>query len=77
MWQVSENTWLVVVPDDVRSGGGLLTLGVGSLDTYLSRWSAAGLDHQGVEAYDNGVRHVTVIDPDGNSVSLAAAPQSA
>lgn len=37
-------------------------------------WYAAGLRHEPVETYDNGVRHVTIIDPDGDSVSLAEAP---
>jgi hypothetical protein len=27
-----------------------------------------------VETYGNGVRHVEVLDPDGNSVSLAEVP---
>lgn len=74
MWQVSESTWLYIAPDTGRAGGGLVTLGLPSLEPYLSRWQAAGLTHEPVETYDNGVRHVTIIDPDGNSVSLAEAP---
>lgn len=50
-----------------------MTLGVASLEPYLLRWREAGLTHQPVETYGNGVQHVTIIDPDGNSVSLAAA----
>ena len=74
MWQIAETTWLFVAPDEQRAGGGLLTLGVPSLEPYLSRWRAAGMAHQPIEAYGNGVQHVTIIDPDGNSISLAAAP---
>lgn len=77
MWQVAANVWLLVTPDLERAGGGLMTLGVESIEPYLSRWSAAGLGHQPVETYDNGVRHVTIIDRDGNSLSLAQAPPSA
>ena len=51
-----------------------MTLGVPSLEPYLSRWRAAGMAHQPIETYGNGVQHVTIIDPDGNSISLAAAP---
>lgn len=74
MWQVAESTWLFVAPDRERAGGGLVTLGVESLEPYLSRWRISGLQHEPVETYGNGVRHVTIIDPDGNSVSLAEAP---
>ncbi|MDF1488396.1 VOC family protein [Tessaracoccus caeni] len=74
MWQVAAATWLFVAPDEKRAGGGLMTLGVPSLDAYLSRWRSAGMAHQPIETYGNGVQHVTIIDPDGNSVSLAAAP---
>ena len=76
MWQVSANAWLFGAPDDLRAGGGLITLGVDSLDPFLSRWREAGLEHDAVVTYGNGVRHVTIIDPDGNSLSLAeAAPE--
>jgi hypothetical protein len=30
-----------------------------------------------VETYGNGVRHVEVLDPDGNSLSLAEVPMTA
>ncbi|QZY52137.1 VOC family protein [Leucobacter tenebrionis] len=72
MWQVAETTWLFIAPDELRSGGGLITLGVGDLEPYLLRWRAAGMAHQPVETYGNGVKHVTIVDPDGNSLSLAS-----
>lgn len=74
MWQVGANTWIFVTPDIRRAGGGLITLGVGSIALHLSRWRALGLVHEPVETYGNGVRHVTIIDPNGNSLSLAEAP---
>jgi len=77
MWQVNESTWAFIAPDHERAGGGLMTLGVESIEPYLSRWRVAGLEHEPIETYDNGVRHVTIIDPDGNSVSLAEAPTQA
>jgi hypothetical protein len=39
----------------------------------LARLVAHGFGHQPVETYDNGVRHVVILDPDGNSLSLAEA----
>ncbi len=74
MWQISADTWLFVVPDEQRAGGGVMTLGVESLAPYLARWATGGLGHDPVEVYGNGVRHVTILDPDANSLSLAEAP---
>ncbi len=75
LWQLSETAWVFVAPDADRAGGGLITLGVDDMDAYLSRWEAAGIAHEAVEVYGNGVRHVTVDDPDGNTLSLAEAPE--
>ena len=45
-----------------------------SLDDTLARLTAHGIGHEPVETYNDGVRHVVVLDPDGNSLSLAEAP---
>jgi len=77
LWQVGENAWVVVDDRDVRAervGGAMITLGVTGLDDILARLAAHGIDHEPVETYSNGVRHVVVLDPDGNSLSLAEAP---
>jgi catechol 2,3-dioxygenase-like lactoylglutathione lyase family enzyme len=77
LWQVGENAWVVI--DDrymraARVGGTMITLGVTDLDDILARLAAYGIEHEPVETYGNGVRHVEVLDPDGNSLSLAQAP---
>jgi catechol 2,3-dioxygenase-like lactoylglutathione lyase family enzyme len=74
LWQVSETAWVVVDEHPEQAGHALLTLGVEGLDEILARLVAHGFGHQPVETYDNGVRHVVVLDPDGNSLSLAEAP---
>ncbi len=74
LWEVSETAWLFVAEQPDRAGGALLTLGVEGLDDILSRLAARGVNHDPVETYGNGVRHVVVLDPDGNSLSLAEAP---
>lgn len=76
LWQVGENAWVVLDPRDVRAGGAgraMITLGVEDLDEILQRLAAHGIGHDPVETYGNGVRHVVVLDPDGNSLSLAQA----
>ena len=77
LWQVGENAWVVI--DDrhmraVRVGGTMITLGVTGLDDILARLAEHGIGHEPVETYGNGVRHVEVLDPDGNSLSLAEVP---
>ena len=52
----------------------MVTFGVTDLDDILARLAAHGIEHEPVETYGNGVRHVVVLDPDGNSLSLAEAP---
>ena len=77
LWQVGENAWVVIDDRDVRAerlGGAMITLGVTDLDEFLIRLTANGIPHEPVETYSNGVRHVAVLDPDGNSLSLAEAP---
>jgi catechol 2,3-dioxygenase-like lactoylglutathione lyase family enzyme len=74
MWRVSDTAWVFVDEHAERAGGALLTLGVEDLDAILARLAAHGVAHEPVETYDNGVRHVVVLDPDGNSLSLAEAP---
>lgn len=77
LWQVGENAWVVVDDRDVRAdrvGGAMITLGVTGLDDILARLAAHGIEHEPVETYGNGVRHVVVLDPDHNSLSLAEVP---
>lgn len=77
LWQLGENAWVVVDDRDVRAervGKAMVTLGVNDLDDFLARLAAHGIAHEPVETYSNGVRHVVVPDPDGNSLSLAEAP---
>ncbi|MGJ5756678.1 VOC family protein [Streptomyces galbus] len=76
LWRVGENAWVVIDDRDVRAervGGAMITLGVHALDDILARFAAHGIDHEPLETYSNGVRHVVVLDPDGNSLSLAEA----
>ena len=77
LWQVGRNAWLALDDRPVRAarvGGTMITFGVTNLEEILGRLAAAGIHHEPVETYGNGVRHVEVIDPDGNSLSLAQSP---
>lgn len=56
-----------------RVGKAMTTLGRPTW-TRRSPGSPHGISHEPVETYANGVRHVVVLDPDGNSLSLAQGP---
>jgi hypothetical protein len=47
---------------------------VTDLDGLLERIAAAGIAHEPVETYANGVRHVKLPDPDGNAIAFAEPP---
>lgn len=77
LWQVGGNAWVVIDDREMRSarvGGSMVTFGVTDLDDILARLAAHGIAHEPVETYGNGVRHVDVLDPDENSLSLAQLP---
>ncbi|HEY4020615.1 MAG TPA: VOC family protein [Pseudonocardiaceae bacterium] len=77
LWQVGENAWIVIDDRGMRAervGGAMVTFGVTDLDDILARLDAHGIEHEPVETYGNGVRHVVILDPDGNSLSLAQSP---
>jgi hypothetical protein len=57
-----------------RAGGAMITPGVTGLDDILVRLAAHGIGHEPAETGGNGVRHVEVLDPDGDSLSLAEVP---
>lgn len=79
LWRVGENAYVVIDARDVRAarvGGSMITLGVSGaeLSEALARLAEHGVACGPVETYANGARHVEVLDPDGNSLSLAALP---
>ncbi len=74
LWRIGASAWVVV--DDRRDhpGRGEVTIAIEGLDTVLARLGERGVAHEPVETYGNGVRHVTIADPDGNRLSLAEPP---
>lgn len=74
LWKVSETAYVVIDDRSVRAGShAQITFGVegGGLDDILTRLAAHAIEHEPVETYGNGVRHVDIVDPDGNKMSLA------
>ena len=65
LWEIDEHATLFIEPNAARAGVGRITLAVAGLDTLLERLAAQRIEHEPIETYSNGVRHVNVPDPDG------------
>jgi catechol 2,3-dioxygenase-like lactoylglutathione lyase family enzyme len=74
LWDIGADACLFIEPGAEHAGAGRMTLGAQDLDAILERLAAAGIAHEPVETYANGVRQVLVPDPDGNRLALAEAP---
>lgn len=77
LWGVTETAWVALEADAGRAGTATMTIGVDDVDPLLERLAGAGVPHEPVETYGNGVRHVVIPDPDGNRIALAAPPEAA
>ena len=74
LWQIGANGYVVIDDRRAHPGTAEVTIGIEHLDELLARLDGHGIAHQPAETYGSGVKHVTVIDPDGNELSLAQAP---
>ena len=74
LWDIDEHATLFIEPNAAQAGAGRITLGVAGLDALLERLATQGIEHEPVETYSNGVRHVKIPDPDGNAIAFVELP---
>ena len=74
VWEIAEHCYVYFEVRPERAGGGQVTLFLSDFDSRLEEISSRDLQPTVRETYDNGVRHVTYTDPDGNEVSFGGAP---
>jgi catechol 2,3-dioxygenase-like lactoylglutathione lyase family enzyme len=74
LWDLDEHATLFIEPNAARAGAGRITLAVDGLDALLDRLTVQGIEHEPIETYSNGVRHVNIPDPDGNAIAFAEVP---
>jgi len=74
LWDVDEHATLFIEPNPAHAGSGRITFAVTGLDELLEHLAAERIDHESIETYANGVRHVTIPDPDGNALAFAEVP---
>jgi catechol 2,3-dioxygenase-like lactoylglutathione lyase family enzyme len=77
LWDIDEHATLFIEPNPARAGAGRITLSVSGLDALLERLADERIGHGPIETYSNGVRHVNVPDPDGNTIAFAEPPDGA
>ena len=76
LWEIDKHAWLFIEPNAAHAGAGRITLAVAGLEALLERLAAQSIDHEPIETYSNGVRHVNVPDPDGNTIAFAEPPDA-
>jgi catechol 2,3-dioxygenase-like lactoylglutathione lyase family enzyme len=77
LWDIDEHATLFIEPNEAQAGWGRITLAVAGLDATLERLAVDGIEHEPIETYSNGVRHVKIPDPDGNAIAFAELPNAA
>lgn len=74
LWDVVAGATLFIEPNAEQAGAGRVTFAVIGLDELLEHLAAQDIGYEPVETYSNGVRHVTIPDPDGNALAFAEPP---
>ena len=60
LWDIDEHATLFIEPNAEQAGAGRITLAVAGLDELLEGISARGIEHEPIETYSNGARHVSI-----------------
>lgn len=76
LWDVDEHATLFIEPNPARAGAGRITFIVTGLDELLERLAAQGIEHEPIESYPDGARHVNIPDPDGNALAFIETPET-
>jgi hypothetical protein len=76
LWDIDAHATLFIESNAAHAGTGRITLAVAGLDALLERLAAQRIEHEPVETYSNGVRHVKIPDPDGNAIAFAEPPDA-
>jgi catechol 2,3-dioxygenase-like lactoylglutathione lyase family enzyme len=77
LWDINQHATLFIEPNAEQAGAGRITLTVAGVDAFLERVAAQRIEHEPIETYSNGVRHVNIPDPDGNRIAFAEPPDAA
>jgi catechol 2,3-dioxygenase-like lactoylglutathione lyase family enzyme len=74
VWELAEHRYVYVEVRPAHAGHGRCTIFVEDFDARIDDTGARGVEPAERETYDNGVRHATYRDPDGNEFCLGGPP---
>lgn len=74
VWELAEHRYLYIEERGEHAGHSHQMLFLADFEERITAISDRGIEPDVRETYDNGVRHVTYRDPDGNEISFGGAP---
>jgi len=74
VWEVGEHQYVYIEDRPAHAGHAQVTVFSEDFDERVGNIVSRGIEPAVRETYDNGVRHVTFRDPDGNELSFGGAP---
>ena len=77
LWDIDEHATLFIEPNAEQAGAARITLAVAGLDELLAGLAARRIEHEPIETYSTGARHVSIPDPDGNRIAFVEPPDAA
>ncbi|MEV6377105.1 VOC family protein [Micromonospora sp. WP24] len=74
VWELAEHRYVYIELLPEHAGHARHTVFVGDLDARVAATAERGLEPARRETYDNGVRKITYVDPDGNEIGFGGEP---
>jgi hypothetical protein len=73
VWELAEHRWVYIEQRPEHAGHAMLTIMVDDLDGRVAQIAERGLEPAKREQYENGVRKIIYVDPDGNEFGFGDA----
>ena len=74
VWSVNDQGWIYVELRPERAGQAMVTVFLDDLDGFVESAAGRGIEPEKRETYENGVRKVIYLDPDGNEIGFGGGP---
>ena len=74
VWAVADQGWIYVELRPERAGHAMVTVFLDDLDSFVESAIGRGIEPERRETYENGVRKIVYVDPDGNEIGFGGGP---
>jgi catechol 2,3-dioxygenase-like lactoylglutathione lyase family enzyme len=74
VWELAEHRFVYIEHRPQHAGHAMHTVFVDDLDARVAGAAQRGVEPAKRETYENGVRKVTYLDPDGNEIGFGGPP---